>query len=135
MRVSRLLIVAAFLAICVSCATNPTNKWAQARETVTAFQDTVRIAVEAGVLTVEDARKANPFVQAARAALERAENYLPEGGTRFDYYMDLVDAMLERLEEMALLGQLGTQSCLETPADRVAYATARLTRLEAVHGS
>ena len=105
----RLKHLAAYLVVfaLVACSTNPTNKWAQARSTLTVVQDTVLIAHNAGMISDQQLTDADPAVQSARAALVKAEEFLPEGGLEFEQYMAIIDAILARLEEMAIAGQLG----------------------------
>jgi hypothetical protein len=90
-----------------ACAATPTNRWAQARDTLSTAQDSVLIAHEAGLIDDETLVQADPVAKACRAALDRAAEDLPEGGDSFESYMAIVGAMLDRLEEMARLGQLG----------------------------
>ena len=100
MRTARRLSLLLAVMILVACSPNPTNRWAQARSTLSTVQDTVRIAHSAGVIDDDVVLTADPIAQAARSALEEAETFLPE------HYMQLVDAMLARLEEMAIAGEL-----------------------------
>lgn len=65
------------------------------------------IAHQAGLLDDATLVAADPIAQATRAALVKAEAFLPGGGESFEQYMSIVDAMLARLEQMALAGQLG----------------------------
>lgn len=90
----------------VGCATNPTNRYAQARVTLTTTQDSILIAYHAGMINKEQMLQTDPIIQATRASLEKAETYLPRGGQGFDTYMRSIDAMLLRLEQLAINGQL-----------------------------
>ena len=90
----------------VACSTTPTNRWAQARSTLTRAQDTVLFMHQAGVIDDATLLKADPIAQAARAALDKAELALPEGGAGFDHYLGIVDSMLDRLILMAAAGEL-----------------------------
>ena len=94
------------LFLIVGCSSNPTNRWAQARSTLTTAQDSVLIAHTAGLVSDATLVAADPIAQATRAALDKAETYLPDGGTNFESYMGIVDSMLARLEQMAIAGQL-----------------------------
>ena len=107
-RVSLLCLFVAIVAsvAMVSCASNPTNRWAQARVTLTTTQDSVVISHRAGLVSDQDLLRVDPIVQAARAALDKAEQYLPNGGTSFESYMGILDSMLMRLEQMVIAGQL-----------------------------
>ncbi len=91
----------------VACSTNPTNQWAQSRATLTVAQDTVIIAHSSGLIGDQTLVDSDPVAQTARAALDKAQEFLPEGGQSFEQYMAIVDAMLARLEQMAIAGQLG----------------------------
>lgn len=93
-----LILVALLL---TACATNPVNRWAQARSTLTQAQDTVLFMHQAGVVDDATLLKADPLAQAARAALDKAELALPEGGAGFDHYLGIVDSILDRLMLMA----------------------------------
>lgn len=86
----------------VGCTTNPTNRYAQARVTLTTTQDSVMIAHQAGIITDDQMLQADPLIQATRAALIKAEMYLPDGGQQFNNYMGIIDAMLIRLEQLVL---------------------------------
>ena len=98
-----LIILAMFMA---ACSTNPVNRWAQARDTLTRAQDTVLFAHQAGLINDEALVAADPIAQAARAALDKAEASLPEGGAGFDHYLSIVDSMLDRLILMAAKGDI-----------------------------
>ena len=91
----------------VACSTNPTNQWGQARSTLTVAQDTFVIAHGSGLITDQQLSDTDPVSQTGRAALDKAKEFLPEGGLSFEQYMAIVDAMLARLEQMAIAGQLG----------------------------
>lgn len=99
-----LLIIVTLLL--VACSTNPTNRWAQARSTLTRAQDTVLFLHQAGVVDDATLLKADPIAKAARAALDKAELALPEGGAGFDHYLGIVDSMLDRLIVMGASGTL-----------------------------
>jgi hypothetical protein len=89
-----------------ACAGTPTNRWAQARTTLTRTQDTILIAHEAQMIDDATLVKADPMIKSARAGLEVAEQQLPEGGTTFEHYMNIVDGILDELIIMASRGEL-----------------------------
>lgn len=127
--VSRMMLSLLVVVVFVACSANPTNRWAQARSTLSVAQDTVLIAHQAGLVSDDALVKSDPLVKAARAALARAESYLPAGGTSFEHWMGIVDAILIRLEQMAAAGELNlgsTQDLNEMRAERA--------RLEVIHG-
>lgn len=84
----------------------PVNRWASGRDTLTRAQDTVRFAHQAQMIDDPTLLKADAVVQAVRAALDRAEQELPDGGDDFAHYMAIVEAMLDRLAVMAAAGEL-----------------------------
>ena len=94
------LIILALLL--VGCATNPVNRWAQARDGLTRAQDSVRFAHQAGLIDDEKFVASDPIVQATRAALKKSETFLPEGGADFEHYLSIAEAMLDRLILMAV---------------------------------
>lgn len=88
------------------CAATATNKWAQARVTLTSAQDSVLLAHSAGLLTDEDLVRADALVQSARVALDQAETYLPDGGTSFEQRLAIIDRIIDQLTLMAAAGDL-----------------------------
>jgi len=115
------------LLVLVACSSNPTNRWGQARLTLSTTQDTILIAHTAGLVDDQLIVAIDPVVQAARAALDKAAMFLPDGGSGFEAYMQIVEAMLIRLETMAAAGELNLSIApVRTPLERVAYARARL---------
>lgn len=98
-----LILIALLL---TACATNPVNRWAQARDTLTRSQDSVILAHQAGLISDETLVAADPIAQSARAALAKAEESLPEGGSGFEHYLAIVDSMIDRLIAMAAAGEL-----------------------------
>lgn len=90
------LAVAACLLL-AACASDPTTRWAQARDTLTTTQDVVLILHASGSVSDETlVRKIDPAVQVARAALQKAEDALPDGPGVSDY-LDVAEAAVRRL--------------------------------------
>ena len=87
-----------------ACASNPTNRWAQARVTLSRVQDSILIAHEGGLVDDETLIIADPLVQSARAGLDSAELYLPGGGEGFEYYLGIADDIIDRLIILASEG-------------------------------
>lgn len=80
-----------------ACASNPTARWAQARDGLTTSQDVMLILHDAGEISDEQlVREIDPAVQVARAALSKAEEALPDGPGVLDY-LDVAEAAVRRL--------------------------------------
>lgn len=80
-----------------ACATSPEARWAQARDGLTTTQDVVLILHDAGEISDEQlVREIDPAVQVARAALQKAEESLPDGPGVMDY-LDVAEAAVRRL--------------------------------------
>ncbi len=90
--------LACLILFVVSCASTPTNRWAQARVTLTTGQNTALTLHEAGIIDDLMLVKADPYVKSARVALDAAEGYLPEGGDTFEILMDAAIAAITYLE-------------------------------------
>ena len=68
------------------CASSPSRQWAQANESFIAAQDLIGIAHDAGILSDEDLVATEPYVMAARAALDKAEENF-DNPDRFNAYL------------------------------------------------
>lgn len=95
-----LRIALAALAVLLVACTTPTQEWATARTALTTAEDTMLSLHAAGLLDDREIVDADVAVQAARAGLERADEYLPDGGTEFSAWLDVVSASLQRLRQV-----------------------------------
>lgn len=86
--------LAATASLLAGCASSPTARWAQARETLTAAQDATVDLWDRDLLEPEALVVADPAVRAARAALEAARVRLPDK-PNLDTYLDAAEAALE----------------------------------------
>lgn len=85
------------LVFLVGCGTTPTARWAQARETLTAAQDTVLSLHENGVIDDKLFLKMNTLDKSARNALKVAETQLPAGGQTFEDWMSVTTAAIKQI--------------------------------------
>jgi hypothetical protein len=97
----RLLVVAAIVLLSLpGCAATPTQRWAQARETLTATQDTTLTLYDAGLVTKDQLIAMDPYVRSVRVALAVAETDLPDGGNGFDSQLEAAQAALAELRKL-----------------------------------
>ena len=89
-----LLLLAAALA---GCASTPTARWAQARESLTVAQDAALELHAQGVLPDRALVIADPAAQAARAALQAADEQLPDGPNLVTY-LDAAERALAAMQ-------------------------------------
>jgi len=85
------------LIVSTGCGITPKNRWAQARSTLTATTSGLTEAAKAGFLSDRDIVTTDVIVKSARRALEVAETQLPEGSESFNDYLDITDAVIEKL--------------------------------------
>lgn len=84
------------------CASDPTSRWAQARESLSVAQDTAVLLYDTGNLSDEDmTNRIGPAVLTARSALERAEQLLPDGPGLAEV-LEIAEAAVLRLSELRL---------------------------------
>lgn len=83
------------------CAATPTARWAQARDSLSLAERAVLRQHEAGTISDDDLIALDDFVQGARRSLKNAEKLLPQGNGQFDFYLDLVEGVLEKLTDPA----------------------------------
>jgi hypothetical protein len=84
------------------CASDPTSRWARARESLSVAQDTAVLLYETGNLSDEDmANRIGPAVLTARSALERAEQLLPDGPGIAEV-LDIAEAAVLRLSQLRM---------------------------------
>jgi hypothetical protein len=84
------------------CASDPTSRWAQARESLNVAQDTAVLLYDTGNLSDEDmTNRIGPAVLTARSALERAEQLLPDGPGLAEV-LEIAEAAVLRLSELRL---------------------------------
>lgn len=93
--VSILILIAAFIA---GCATSPTAKWAQAREALTTAQDVLVLQHESGRVNDVDFVRIGEYFAPARAALDQAAVYLPDGGKSFEDRLSVVKAFIKQMQ-------------------------------------
>lgn len=93
-----LLLVCLLLA---ACASTPTNRWAQARVTLTSAEKTALAAHRSGLISDGILVRSDGLVKTARAALDKAELQLPEGGSVFEILMSAADEAIKQIEAMA----------------------------------
>ncbi|MGB7156687.1 MAG: hypothetical protein WBD40_01395 [Tepidisphaeraceae bacterium] len=86
-----------FCAAGAGCAKSPTARWAQARDGLSLAQNEIRTAHTAGAIGDADFVALDPFAQAVRGAIKKAEADLPAGKGSFDFYMDLAEQVLLQL--------------------------------------
>ena len=90
-------VAALWCLVLAACASTPTARWAQSRDTLTTTQDLVLILHEAGAVSDETlVHRIDPAVQVARAALQKAEEALPDGPGVYDY-LEVAEAAVGRL--------------------------------------
>lgn len=89
-----LLLLALLL---TGCATNPTARWAQARESVTTAQDVTVGLHQAEVIDDTDLKTVAPWLIAARNQVNAAYVYLPEGGPTYDKLLATVAEYIARV--------------------------------------
>lgn len=84
----------------IGCATDPSTRWAQARDALSVAQDSVGHAVDAKLVTPDQVINLyDPIFQSARAALDAALLELPAGGDAFDYYINLAIGVLQKIDQ------------------------------------
>ncbi len=76
----------------------PTARWAETRAALTATQDIIVQQKKAGVISNADYVAIYPFFKSAQGALERAKAQLPNGGTNFEFFLDLAKDVLTKIE-------------------------------------
>lgn len=96
-----------FLSGCAAMQT-PAAQWAAARETLTVTQNTMLTLHDTGVVDDDDLLELDPYVKAARAAIEEAEKHIEADDAAFHRYLDIAMralATLEREHNKRLEGQ------------------------------
>lgn len=99
-KTTSILLVLGLCFLMAGCAYTPTKRWAAAREGLTAATQTLSSLATQDILSDKEIVMANKLVQSARAALEAAETQLPAGGKTFDDYLDIVGAIVQRLQHI-----------------------------------
>ncbi len=100
MRILPIAVLTLFLL--AGCATNQTDRWYQARHTLTGVQDTIGVAHESAVIDDAGLVEIDPFIQAARGTLAKSKTYLPDGGGEYTVLMDYFDALILQLRKPGL---------------------------------
>lgn len=67
-----------------ACSSNPTNRWAQGAIALTQAEETILVMHELGRIDDETLVSLEPSIVGAKASLDKAKTYLPEGGPLFD---------------------------------------------------
>ncbi len=93
------VMVCLMLGALTACSATPTQKWAAAREALTAAETQATTAAKAGKLTPGEITLIDVGFQSARAALDDASKRLPDGDGPFKADMNLVMAIVARLEQ------------------------------------
>lgn len=90
------------VALAYGCAKTPEARWGQARTILTATEKVVLAEHTAGRISDDDLVVLDEYVQAARAALKRAEALLPNDGGPLRFYLDAAEAALDQLSTKKL---------------------------------
>ena len=91
------IILVFIFASATGCAATPEDRWYQQRDAL----NTANEVYLANVPLMDDEQIVHhgELLQVARASLEQARTFLPEGGSPFDAALDVVEAILIRLAE------------------------------------
>jgi hypothetical protein len=100
-RISLLILWLALIAslpLIGGCAVKtPTARWAQARASLTAAQDTITQLHKDKIISDDDVIVIHPYEKTAQDALNKAKLQLPAGGDTFDFWMDIVTSAVKNL--------------------------------------
>lgn len=109
-RLGGMLIALLAAVLLVACSSNPTNRWAQARDGLSRAETLVLDGHTAGRVSDETLLELDPLIRSARRSLTVAESQLPEGGDTFDKNLAIVEAAADEL-----LRQYGTNTGGDPP--------------------
>ena len=93
-RTISLLILALLV---VGCHQSPTARWMTARKSLTVTERGLVTANDVGLLSDHKFVATDPAIKGARASLDKAAAYLPEGGDVFVIIMTAVDRWLAEM--------------------------------------
>lgn len=82
-----------------ACASTPTARWVQARESVTTVQDVTIGLHQAELINDADIKAVAPWIIAARNQVNAAYVYLPEGGPTYDKLLATVAEYVARVRQ------------------------------------
>lgn len=98
-----------FLCFAPGCASVPgdpvaqeTNRWAQGRSALTAAENAIHDAYVTGRISPQQRVDLNPYILAARAALETAQSQIGTGSTGFEKALNDLEAALRELAAASL---------------------------------
>ena len=97
MKHARNIVALLILVALVGCSSNPTARWVTARKTLTVTERGLVTANQAGILSDKKFIDTEPAILGARAALDKAAKFLPEGGDIFTVLMSGADKWLNEM--------------------------------------
>ncbi len=94
-KTSSLIVALCLVALAVGCS--PTARWVTARKALTVTERGLVTANDVGLLSDRKFVATDPAIQSARASLEKAAEFLPDGGHEYQIIMTAVDRWLAEM--------------------------------------